>query len=154
MINGYDQWKTASPYDDEPDMRDIREYTVNTDPYGILEYCIGSADDFICFDYQTFPEHGTCILHAVLNSETGHFIENFASPEVFFYDDPDGNTNALEAAKELVLEALEWCAMNRVQHDSEGWNQDVYYFIRTIESLTKTEGRLSHAERFKGAHYE
>lgn len=151
-MRGYDQWKTASPYDDEPDWLDIKEYPVNTDPYGKLEFVIGSEDDFVCFDYQTEPEQEVIILHAVLNCETGSFIQDFSKRAVWPIDNTEGvmAMNAAEAAKALVEEALDWCAENDVEHDAEGWNQDPYYFARYIESLCKTGGRIGHADRGAG----
>lgn len=50
-----------------------------TDPYGHLEFCIGSADDFWCFDYHTHKDN-TITLHAVINSETGSFIMDAEPP--------------------------------------------------------------------------
>ena len=146
----YDQWKTASPYDDEPDILEIREYTVKTNPYGKLEFAIGSGDDFICMDYQVNLDEGTIILHSVLNSETGSFIQDLTHPAVYLIDNSEGecDMDAVEAAQDIIDCAIDWCVHNEIEHDSEGWNQDAEYFLRYIKSLQKTEGRIGHAERF------
>lgn len=146
----YDQWKTASPYDDEPDILDIKDYTVETDPYGKLEFAIGSGDDFVCMDYQVNLDEGTIILHSVLNSETGHFIQDFTRPSVYPIDNSEGECemDAVEAARNITDSAMDWCGENEVDHDTKGWNQDPEYFLRYIQSLQKTDGRIGHAERF------
>lgn len=46
-----------------------------TDPYGHLNWTIGNTDDFYCFDYCILPD-GRVILHSVINSETGSFIQD------------------------------------------------------------------------------
>jgi hypothetical protein len=32
----------------------------------------------------------------------------------------------------MVEAALDWCMDNDVIHDEEGWNQDPYYFYRSV----------------------
>lgn len=105
---------------------------MNTDPYGKLEYAVGSADDFVCFDYAICRSRQLVRLHAVLNSETGHFIQDFCEPVVVSYADRVGD--AYDAAMELVGLALEWCAENDVEHDQDGWNQDPAYFARAVHA--------------------
>jgi len=98
-----------------------------TDPYGLLEYAIGSEDDFICFDFLVLPK--TVVLHSVLNSETGHFIQDFYPPQSV------AREVAASIAKEMCEEALSWCGENEVEHDTEGWNQDPMYFARCVEDV-------------------
>jgi hypothetical protein len=96
-----------------------------TDPYGKLEWCIGNADDFWCFDYE-INDDDTVTLHAVINSETGSFIQD-AEPPITV---PEKDTVA--KAQELTDKALEWCAENDIEHDQEGWNQSPCYFRRSV----------------------
>lgn len=103
-----------------------------TDPYGELEWCIGSADDFWCFDYHK-NDDGTVTLHAVINSETGSFIQD-AEPPVTV-----PAAQAVDEAKRLTDAAVEWCFDNEVTHDKEGWNQSPCYFWRSVHcDLTET----------------
>lgn len=74
-----------------------------TDPYGRLSHTIGTGDDFVAIDYHVFPDLSVQ-LHAVLNSETGGFVQNFREPVRVPQSD------ALEAAQQLTDEALEWMA--------------------------------------------
>ena len=53
---------------------------MKTDPYGALYFCVGTADDFICFDYDSDGERVR--LHSVINSETGAFIQDFDPPQL------------------------------------------------------------------------
>jgi hypothetical protein len=103
-----------------------------TDPYGHLHYAIGSADDFICFDF-TRLESGLIRLHAVLNSETGSFIMNFEDPVEL----PDAE--AIPYAVGLVDKALDWCGENEVEHDKEGWNQDPMYFADDVKRIVNAQ---------------
>lgn len=95
-----------------------------TNPYGILEYAVGSDDDFVCFDYHVF-DNGKVALHAVLNSETGCFIQDF---EYVITD----KENALEAALQMVEGAINWCYENRIKHKRKNWNQCPYYFYNSV----------------------
>lgn len=106
------------------------EQNISTDPYGELEFAVGSADDFVCFDYVYQPGNSVLILHAVVNSETGCFIQNFRTPQAIVTDDPE---LAYDEACYLVDEALEWCDYGEVDHDYEGWNQDPLYFARAVK---------------------
>jgi len=103
-----------------------------TDPYGSLEFAVGSGDDFVCFDYSIFDYDGGryCALHSVLNSETGHFIEDFRY-EV--YDrDMMLEGEILVYAYYHVMAAIDWRLVNGVDHDKRGWNQDQFYFVRAL----------------------
>src|SRR5678816_2132015 len=91
-----------------------------TDPYGALEFAIGSADDFVCFDYDI--SGGRIKLHAVLNSETGHFIEDFLEPVILPLTQPVEEIH--NAALGLIDRAIDWCYDNEVRIDKSGWNQD------------------------------
>ena len=100
-----------------------------TDPYGALEFAAGDGDDFVCFDYHYQRGNKVLILHAVVNSETGSFVQNFIPPFVIVTDDAD---KAYMEAYAMVCEALDWCVFNEVDHDFEGWNQDPFYFARAV----------------------
>jgi hypothetical protein len=99
-----------------------------TDPYGSLEYAVGSGDDFVCFDFWVDRANKRVLLHAVLNSETGHFIQDFEKPEWVPID------KAHEGAVRLVHGAMDWAGENDVPHDTEGWRQDPMYFARAVKA--------------------
>jgi len=103
-----------------------------TDPYGILEYAIGSGDDFHCFDYACYEDDEigkTLILHSVVNSETGSFIMTVKRKVIPLKEE------TFEAEiMDLVDDAVTWLADNDVKHDKVGWNQDWYYFYRHVAS--------------------
>jgi hypothetical protein len=97
-----------------------------TDPYGELTWAIGSADDFICFDFNML--HNVLHLHAVINSETSSFIEDFAHKVVI-----NPTVEAAQRAAEVLVDmALEWCAENDVEHDRDGWNQHPAQFVAGV----------------------
>ena len=97
-----------------------------TDPYGHLTWAIGSGDDFWCFDFYHNVD-GTLTLHAVINSDTGHFIQDAEPPCTVPAD------QAVAEARRLTESALDWCSANGVEHDTEDWNQDPSYFWRCIQ---------------------
>lgn len=107
--------------------KSIDGYELHLDPYGDLEYCIGSGDDFVCFAYNI--EDGRLRIESTLNSETGHFLQTFNQPVVV-------SVGSFEKVKEAVLDeiysALDWCAENDVKHTKAGWNQDPFYLYREI----------------------
>jgi hypothetical protein len=92
-----------------------------TDPYGSLEWVIGSDDDFVCFDFHELEDVGKVILHATVNSETGHFIED---REYLVCDKKD----APEEALRMVMDH----PFDDVEHDEKGHGQDRYYFYRSV----------------------
>jgi hypothetical protein len=97
-----------------------------TSPYGFLEYAIGNGDDFVCMDYNiTTTDQGAkfLILHSVVNSETGGFIDRFEY-DVIHLIDYDYDANA------ITDRAIEWCYDNGLKHNVSGWNQEPYYFAR------------------------
>lgn len=113
--------------------------TRHTDPYGELNYCIGSEDDFWCFDFAIDPDPcapgGVLVtLHATINSETGSFIQD-AEPPITV-----PRERAVEEAKRLTDAALDWLAENDVQHDEAGWNQDTTYFWRSVHCALAQNG--------------
>ena len=117
----------------------------DTDPYGHLNFAIGNGDDFVCFDYEISDDLRTFRLHAVINSETGGFIQNAADPvEVPLADAP-------AAAQVLVDQAIDWLAgdgwSDPVEHDVEGWNQDPQYFVRCVteSALRIAENRVANS---------
>ena len=58
-----------------------RDVEMLTDPYGSLEYAVGSGDDFWCFDFHVDESRKRVRLHAVINSETGSFIQDAETPD-------------------------------------------------------------------------
>ena len=102
-----------------------------TDPYGSLrapEFAVGSSDDFVCFDVG-YLRKGAVVIHAVVNCETTYSIEDFAPPKEVPIKD------AFRVAVDMIQAALDWCAVNDITHDQEGWNQDPYYFVRHVAQL-------------------
>jgi len=101
---------------------------MSTDPYGSLEFAIGTKDDFWCFDYHINGDNVT--LHAVINSETGGFIMNAEEPVTVPKEE------AVEVAQHYVDNALDWLfeAGDPLEHDTEGWNQDPQYFVRAVKN--------------------
>lgn len=101
---------------------------MQTDPYGELIFAIGDADDFWCFDYDT--EGDMIRLHAVINSETGGFIQNAEEPVELPKEE------AADYALYLTDNALSWLfeSGDPIEHDTQGWNQDPYYFYRCVKN--------------------
>jgi len=93
-----------------------------TDPYGSLSYCVGNEDDFWCFDYHI--ENDYVLLHAVINSETGAFIQDAEKVVVY-------KSIAMEKALEMVDAAIEWCNDNDISPEEQG------KFITDIERDVK-----------------
>lgn len=106
------------------------ELLQSLDPYGTLEFVIGSGDDFVCFDFALDTNRQRVALGSVLNSETGSFIQNFEDPWVGPCE------QAVQVAREWTMLALDWVAENEVRLDMKGWNQDPAYFLRTVRSFT------------------
>jgi len=98
-----------------------------TSPYGHLEFAIGSGDDFYCFDYRTVntKQGEMIVLHSVINSETGGFIQDGE----YWIVPPKGAINILEG---MVDSAIEWCGENEIRHSKSGWNQDPWYVFRAL----------------------
>jgi len=105
-----------------------------TSPYGILEYAVGNSEgdekydgDFTTFfDFAELPD-GRMILHAVVNTESGGYIGDGEYVIVPKSDAP-------MMAEEMVANALDAVYMNEVGHDTEGWNQDPFYFSRVVKA--------------------
>ena len=104
------------------------KFSHETDPYGSLTFVIGNEDDFWCFDYVISEDRKRVRLHAVINSETGHFIMNATNPSEV------SEADAVLAAAELTNQALEWCNENDIAHDEEIWNQSPCYFWRALQA--------------------
>ncbi len=108
----------------------------NTDPYGDLEFAVGNGDDFHCFDYAIFEhkKQSYIVLHSVINSETGAFIQDGEYLVMNLEKDFEGEV--LAVARNLVGSALDWCAEGGgdkpIRHSNKGWNQDPYYFVRAV----------------------
>lgn len=99
-----------------------------TNPYGLLEYAVGEAEDFWCFDYAVIrlsTSSAFIVLDATINSETGGFIEN-ADYKIIHSMDFENQS------MDMIRAALSWCEENEIQHDKSGWNQDPYYFHRMV----------------------
>lgn len=122
---------------DEPEGADVdAELLEQCDPYGSLEFVIGSADDFVCFDYAIDSRANRVCLASTVNSETGSFIQNFAEPIYCSMQD------APRHARDLVSQALEWaCDDPPIRLDMKGWNQDPAYFIRAVDNAVSKKPR-------------
>lgn len=108
------------------------------DPYGELEYVIGSSDDFVCFDFDIDRENKVVHIASTVNSETGSFIDRFRDTVAVPYGD-----NVLapyHAARGLMDDAVQWCFDNEVEHDAEGWNQDPEFFARAVHAAVTGTG--------------
>ena len=115
--------------DSGPDSADVDATLLELcDPYGTLEFAIGSGDDFVCFDYAIDVSARRVCLASCVNSETGSFIQNFEAPIFCTFDD------APAEARGLVNAALDWCNADAplIRLDMKGWNQDPAYFIRAV----------------------
>ena len=126
------------------DWTDIRgsEARQLTSPYGSLEFAIGSGDDFHCFDYATLPD-GDLVLHSVIDSETGGFIQDAGYHQVL-------PSEAVDVAIGFVNAAIDWLYQGgdtSIRHSTRGWNQDPYYFVRCVARNVK-DPRIS---RWRGA---
>jgi hypothetical protein len=118
-----------------------------TDPYGELHFAIGSADDFVCFDYHLGAVRGRTVfvLHATVNSETGHFIQDFSYNVVDINDPKFKCVGAFEMecvnlTYSTACQALDWMSDNEIRHDKSGWNQDPYYILRAVAHCLQTSG--------------
>ena len=114
-----------------------------TSPYGFLTYAIGTADDFWCFDFaviKTRPNGGRyfLVLHAVINSETGGFIEDGGYEVVSFV--PRQAYQRIEL--QMIEQALDWLNPlgdeKPIRHDKRGWKQDPWFFARSVYLATQT----------------
>ena len=146
-VTGYprDQWghllDTASLHDGTviPDWdKPGTELPNITSPYGHLYYATGSEDDFVCHDFEIInagPRGRFAVLHSVMNSETGSFIQD--------YDYVVMPCNSIEQQKKVVRCAIgivdaarAWCDSNGIRHSVKGWNQSADYFaIAVAEQL-------------------
>lgn len=105
-----------------------------TSPYGTLHFAVGNSEgdeecdgDFTVFlDYAELPD-GRIILHSVVNTESGSYIGDGSYLVV-------SREEAANAACIMCDDALEAVSANEVRHDGEGWNQDPYYFYRSVEN--------------------
>jgi hypothetical protein len=105
-----------------------------TNPYGFLEYAVGSGDDFHCFDFRRInagPRGRFIILDATINSETGHFIES-GGYNVLPCNTKEDQRAALDCALGYVCNAIDWCGYNEVRHTKRGWNQSPFYFANNV----------------------
>jgi hypothetical protein len=105
-----------------------------TSPYGHLYYATGSGDDFICYDFEIInagPRGMFAVLHAVLNSETGGFIEDYGY-KVMPCNSIAQKRLVMRAAVGMVDRALEWCGHNDVRHSTRGWNQSHDFFALAV----------------------
>jgi hypothetical protein len=99
-----------------------------TNPYGVLRYAVGSAEDFYCFDFALVDgkrNRPLFVLDSAIHSQTG--LQSGVKPDLLVTPQ-----DAVHAARDLVIEALEWCGSADVKHDRKVWNQDPAYFFRTV----------------------
>lgn len=87
-----------------------------TDPYGHISWAVGSDDDFVCFDYYVERRTKRVLLHAVVNSETGHFVQDFIKPTWVAF------ATAPEAARDMVNSGVEWCIENGVRFNKRTYS--------------------------------
>jgi hypothetical protein len=116
-----------------------------TSPYGHLEFVSGSSDDFVCFDYRTIKATGGrefVVLHSVINSETGGFIETFGYHIV-------SRKKAVMTARLMTDSAYEWLGINGIRHNRSGWNQDMSYFFRCVCMSMQVSPPFKVSERMK-----
>lgn len=105
-----------------------------TSPYGFLYYAAGSGDDFYCFDFKVInagPRGEFIILDSTINSETGHFIQG-GSYRVMPCNSSHERRIALAEAKDMVDSACDWIGEHGMRHTKKGWNQDPWYFYRSV----------------------
>lgn len=105
-----------------------------TNPYGFLEFAVGTGDDFTCFDYATIdagPLGSFVILDATWNTETGGSIEG-AGYQVMPANSIEERKAVAIAAYALIDQALDTLGYNDIRHTLKGWNQDPYYFARAV----------------------
>jgi hypothetical protein len=116
-----------------------KELQLFNSPYGHLFYAIGDGDDFVCFDFfiadtSTGKWFG---IDAVVNSETGSFIDGFGRALVKL--DPENRTQTIDLVVSEILtlidSALDWLIEGGdesgcLEHGTEGWNQDPYFVLR------------------------
>lgn len=118
-----------APYNDDGDEPPVT-FERETDPYGHLTYAVGTDDDFTCFDYVISDCKQFARLHAVINSETGSFIQNASDPVEVPLNE------AVAVAQNMVDEAIEWLHAGggpAICHDAEGWNQDAGKFVQDVK---------------------
>lgn len=152
-------WQTIDHYNEDGLPVDNCGYILNpnsingnaakdlTSPYGCLTFAVGvdldeeeygDEQNFVCFDWAPYPEpndNGLIILHAVLNCDTGSFIEKFAYRIVPF-------NVAVQEAMEITEAAIDWCQSEGEDIDIEGWNQDPFYWVRDIARYTGAHPEL------------
>ena len=144
-MNEIDKWETIEgievPIDEwghylnwtevSLDKKQARELT---SPYGTLHFAVGNSEgDEECdgdittfFDYAELPD-GRMILHSVINTESGGYIADGSYLVV-------AKEDAVNTAHCLVDDAIDTVNVNDVRHDTEGWNQDPYFFARSVEN--------------------
>ena len=142
-VTGYpkDQWghllQTASLHDGTviPDWdKPGTELPNITSPYGHLFYATGSGDDFVCHDFKVInagPRGRFAVLHSVMNSETGGFIQD--------YDYVVMPCNSIAEQKQVIrcafgiLDAARaWCDSNGIRHSIKGWNRSHDFFAIAV----------------------
>lgn len=116
---------------DYDDNEDGPGWSHDTDPYGNLTWCIGSEDDFWCFDFATSDDGLAIRLHAAINSETGSFIMNAENPSEVRLE------AAVDEAQRLTDAAMDWCGENEVEVDREGWNTEENDFVQAVRAEVK-----------------
>lgn len=109
--------------------------TDKLDPYGKCKYVIGTSDDFICFDFVIHPRKRTVEFEAVVNSETGAFIDTFVKPfEVPFED-------ALDTATELTFQARDWCIDGGMKPRRFDYRNPAVKFTMDVDRAVKKASR-------------
>lgn len=105
-----------------------------TSPYGHLYYATGSGDDFVCYDFEIInagPRGMFAVLHSVMNSETGSFIQDY-DYVVMPCNSIEQQKTVVRCAFGVVDAAREWCDHNGIRHTVKGWNQSADFFAISI----------------------
>lgn len=116
--------------DEDPCEQEPPEFDRKPDAYGHLCYCVGSDDDFWCFDYVISKCRGWVSFDVTINSETGSFIMDGGSEVV-------PAKEALSFAEDAICGALDWCGENEVDPDWAGWNTTENKFVNDLKGDLK-----------------
>jgi len=98
-----------------------------TNPYGILQFGVGDSDYFFVFDYGMLPG-GKIVLHSVINSETGSFIDT-ASYIIVSMDEAE------DAAQKILDSAMDALIENGVRN--KGWRHSGQQFVTQVKSCVQ-----------------
>ncbi len=131
-----EKWQDGVPYDEyghalnstelydangrTKDRQAATEAREITNPYGSLHFCVGSGDDFWCFDFAELAD-GRIAVHVAMNGS--------GSLEQLHYGIHD-KEEGFRQLRHYVDEAVSWVVDCHMRHDRKGWNQDPFYVVR------------------------